>query len=81
MRKVTVSRMRERYAQPVLTFRITYVVLVLCAMWRYAYVETVEPLLPQLLKIWSNSCILLRDVYCLPVENFSFSPQEFLPAA
>jgi len=25
MRKVTVSRMRERYAQPVLTFRITYV--------------------------------------------------------
>ena len=25
MRKVTVSRMRERYAQTVLTFRITYV--------------------------------------------------------
>ena len=25
MRKVTVSRMRERYAQKVLTFRITYV--------------------------------------------------------
>ena len=27
MRKVTVSRMRERYAQTVLTFRITYVLL------------------------------------------------------
>jgi len=25
MRKVTVSRMRERYAQTVLTFRITYI--------------------------------------------------------
>ena len=26
MRKVTVSRMRERYAQTVLTFRITYTI-------------------------------------------------------
>ena len=31
MRKVTVSRMRERYAQSVLTFRLTYLL-------RYAYV-------------------------------------------
>jgi len=31
MRKVTVSRMRERYAQTVLTFRITYVKTDNCA--------------------------------------------------
>jgi len=31
MRKVTVSRMRERYAQAVLTFRITYVFVTLFA--------------------------------------------------
>jgi len=31
MPKVTVSRMRERYAQTVLTFRITYVLIQACA--------------------------------------------------
>jgi len=32
MRKVTVSRMRERYAQTVLTFRITYVFTIIAAI-------------------------------------------------
>ena len=38
MRKVTVSRMRERYAQTVLTFQITYVQYV---CWYHCYVGPV----------------------------------------
>jgi len=38
------------------------VVLVVSAMWRYAYVESVEPI---------SSRTLLRDCYCLSMENFT----------
>jgi hypothetical protein len=37
MRKVTVSRMRERYAQTVLTFRITYAILIKKAVKNLAH--------------------------------------------
>ena len=38
MRKVTVSRMRERYAQTVLTFRITYILYV-PNVWTFLWLE------------------------------------------
>ena len=39
MRKVTVWRMRERYAQTVLTFRITYVYVYMCVcVYVYIYI-------------------------------------------
>jgi hypothetical protein len=52
---------------------VTVVVfLVVSAMWRYAYVESVEPI---------NSCTLLRDCYCLSTEKFTHSSQEFILVA
>ena len=42
MRKVTVSRMRERYAQTVLTFRITYVLRIHPSICLHVVVSTTE---------------------------------------
>ena len=41
MRKVTVSRIRERYAQTVLTYRITYVYVCMFCMLLFSFVNYV----------------------------------------